>query len=210
METTRRKWPSREKLSSATSDFQHVLQFYMQALPTGVDVDNMWEEWKQRFNTALDEVAPRVTKVHSHKRRHCPWMTKELLNLIHKQKSLHRRIVKSAHKNSELIARHRALRNKTNNLYRRLRIPGTPISKKGCCSTVRHLVNCGLPSNISQTSNAFLCKFQYHSTIYLVTLNVYYNSLESTLLCPMGPTISTRYKHLCQLPLPKLKVFFHS
>ena len=47
----------------------------------------------------------------------------ELLNLIHKQKSLHRRISKSAHKNSELIARHRyrALRNKTNNLYRRLR-----------------------------------------------------------------------------------------
>ena len=48
-------------------------------------------------------------------------MTKELLNLIRKQKSLHRRIFKSAHKNSELIARHRALRNKTNNLYRRLR-----------------------------------------------------------------------------------------
>ena len=121
METTRRTWPSREKLSSATSDFQHVLQFYMQTLPTGVDVDNIWEEWKQRFNTALDEVAPGVTKVHSHKRRHCPWMTKELLNLIHKQKSLHQRIVKSAHKNSELIARHRALRNKTNNHYRRLR-----------------------------------------------------------------------------------------
>ena len=96
METTRRTWPSREKLSSATSDFQHVLQSYMQTLPTytGVDVDNMWEEWKQRFNSALDEVAPRVTKVHSHKRRHCPWMTKELLNLIHKQKSFHRRIVK--------------------------------------------------------------------------------------------------------------------
>ena len=68
-------------------------------------------------------------------------------------------------------------------------------------------VNCGLPSNISQTSNAFLCKFQCHSSIYLATLNVYYNSLESTLLCPMGPTISTRSKHLCQLPLPKLKVF---
>ena len=77
-------------------------------------------------------------------------------------------------------------------------------------NVIHHLVNCGLPSNISQTSNAFLCKFQYHSTIYLVTLNVYYNSLESTLLCPMGPTILTRYKHLCQLPLPKLKVFFHS
>ena len=93
----------------------------MQTLPTGADVDNMWEEWKQRFKAALDEVALRVTKVHSHKRRHCPWMTKELLNLIHKQKSLHRRIIKSAHKNSELIARHRALRNEANNLYRRLR-----------------------------------------------------------------------------------------
>ena len=109
------------KLSSATSDFQHVLQFHMQTLPTGVDVDNIWEEWKQRLNTALDEVATRVTKVDSLKCRHCPWTTKELLNLIHKQKSLHRRIVKSAHKNSQLIARHRALRNKTSNLYCRLR-----------------------------------------------------------------------------------------
>ena len=91
----------------------------MQTLPTGVDVDNMCEEWKQRFKTALDEVAPRVIKVHTHKRRHCPWkgwMTKELLNIIHKQKSLHRLIVKSAHTNSELIAKYRALRNKTNNL----------------------------------------------------------------------------------------------
>ena len=99
METTRQTWPSREKLSSATSDFQRVLQFYMQTLPPGVDVDNMWEEWKQRFHAALelDEVAPRGTRVHSRKRRHCPWMTKELLNLIHKPKPLHRRIVKSAH-----------------------------------------------------------------------------------------------------------------
>ena len=163
METTRRTWPSMEKLSSATSDFQHVLQFYMQTLPTAVDVDK-WEEWKQRFHAALDEVAPRVTKVHSHKRCHCPWMTKELLNLIQKQKSFHRRLVKSANKNSELITRHRALHSKTNNLYRR----GTPISKTGCCSTVRHLVKCGLQSNTSQISNAFLCKFQSHSTIYLV------------------------------------------
>ena len=68
----------------------------MQTLPAGVDVDSMWEEWKQRSHAALDEVTPRVTKVHSHKRHHCPWMTKKLLNLIHKQKSLHRRIVKSA------------------------------------------------------------------------------------------------------------------
>ena len=61
---------------------QHVLQFYMQTLPAGVDVDNMLEEWKQGFRAALDEVAPRVTKVQSHKGRHCPWMTKELLNRL--------------------------------------------------------------------------------------------------------------------------------
>ena len=122
-ETTRRTRPSREKLklSSATSDLQHVLQFYVQSLRTGVDVDNIREDWKRRLHAALDEVAHRVTKVHRHKHHHCPWMTKELLNLIHKQKSLHRRFVKSAHKNSELTARHRALRNKTNNLYRHLR-----------------------------------------------------------------------------------------
>ena len=120
METTRRTWPSREKLSGATSDFQHVLQFYMQTLPTGVDVDNMWEEGN-KDHAALDEVAPRVTKVHSHKRRHCPWMTKELLNLIHKQKSLHRCIIKSAHKNSELTDCKTPCLAQQNNLYRRLR-----------------------------------------------------------------------------------------
>ena len=74
---------------------RYIRLSYVQTLPTGVDVDNMWEEWKQRFHAALDKVAPRVTKIHSHKRRHCPWMTKELLNLIHKQShrpSAHRQI----------------------------------------------------------------------------------------------------------------------
>ena len=67
----------------------------------------------------------------------------------------------------------------------------------------------GLQSNTSQISNAFLCKFQYHSTISLVTLNVSAWRVHYR-VCPMGPTISTRSKHLCQLPLPKLKFFFHS
>ena len=87
---------------------------------------------------------------------------------------------------------------------------GTSISKTGCGFTVLHLGNCGLQSNTSQISSAYLCKFQYHLRIYLVTLNVYYNSLENTLLCPMGPTITTCSKHLCQLPQLKLKVFFQS
>ena len=86
---------------------------------TSVDVENMWKEWKCRFHAALDEAAPRVTTTRSYKRRRCPWMTQERLHLIRKQKSLHRRRVKSTSWDAELIARHRAFRNKTNNLYRK-------------------------------------------------------------------------------------------
>ena len=118
---TRRVWASKTKNSCAAADFLNALQYHMQSLPTSVDVENMWKEWKCRFHAALDETAPRVTTTRSYKRRRCPWMTQELLHLIHKQKSLHRRIVKSTSRDAELIARHRALRNKTNNLYRQLR-----------------------------------------------------------------------------------------
>ena len=114
-------WASKTKNSCAAADFLNALQYHMQSLPTSVDVENMWKEWKCRFHAALDETAPRVTTTRSYKRRRCPWMTQELLHLIHKQKSLHRRIVKSTSRDAELIARHRALRNKTNNLYRQLR-----------------------------------------------------------------------------------------
>ena len=81
----------------------------------------MWKEWKCRFHAALDEAAPRLTATRSYKRRRCPWMTQELLHLIHKQRSLHPRSVKSTFRDAQLIAWHRALRNKTKNLYLQLR-----------------------------------------------------------------------------------------
>ena len=48
-------------------------------------------------------------------------MTPNLLNMIHKQKSLRRRIVRSNRQNKNLISEHRVLRNQTNNLYRQLK-----------------------------------------------------------------------------------------
>ena len=48
-------------------------------------------------------------------------MSPELLHLLHQQKSLHRRIKKTHHRQQDLILRHRKLRNRTNNLYRQLK-----------------------------------------------------------------------------------------
>ena len=45
---------------------------------------NMWLEWKNKFLNALDEVAPMVS---FRRRKKClrPWMTPELLHLMHKR-----------------------------------------------------------------------------------------------------------------------------
>ena len=55
------------------------------------------------------------------KKSRCPWMTPELLHLIHKRKSLHRKVVLSCHQNREALLQHRKLRNIVNNLYRQLK-----------------------------------------------------------------------------------------
>ena len=58
---TRRMWASKTKNSCTAADFLNALQYHMQSLPTNVDVEYMWKEWKYRFHAALDEAAPRVT-----------------------------------------------------------------------------------------------------------------------------------------------------
>ena len=81
-------------------------------------LNNMWIEWRNKFTAALDEVAPKVsTTVRSRKNR-CPWMTPCLLNLIHKQKFLHRKIIRSNKQNQEATKRHRQIRSLTSNMYR--------------------------------------------------------------------------------------------
>ena len=55
-------------------------------------INGMLEEWKLKFLEALDQVAPVVTTGTSIKKCRCPWMTPELLNIIHKQKSAYRTV----------------------------------------------------------------------------------------------------------------------
>ena len=84
-------------------------------------INEMWEEWKTKFLSALDQVAPVITiKVSSTKRR-CPWMTPELLNIIHKQKSVYRKVVRSGGKDLDSVRLHRILRSQSSTLYSRLK-----------------------------------------------------------------------------------------
>ena len=115
IERLQRNWRNlrAETLASA-------LEFTMSHLSSS-RLDNMWQEWRTKFWDALDMVVPAESKRKRHKSKHCPWMTPNLLTMIHKQKSRHHRIVRSNLQNKNLISEHRVLRNQTNNLYRQLK-----------------------------------------------------------------------------------------
>ena len=53
------------------------------------------------------------------KKPRCPWMTPQLLQILHKQKSMYRRVVRSHRQDNTAILQHRLLRN-TSNMYRQL------------------------------------------------------------------------------------------
>ena len=101
--------------------FEQALDTQLQGLDT-TEVNSMWTEWRNKFLAALDEAVPKkIIKNNRKRKKHCPWMSPELLHLLHQQKSLHRRIKKTHHQQQDLILRHRKLRNRTNNLYRQLK-----------------------------------------------------------------------------------------
>ena len=81
----------------------------------------MWEEWKNNFLSALDQVAPVITTKVSSTKRRCPWMSPELLNIIHKQKSVYRKVVRSGGKDLDSVRLHWVLRSQSSTLYRRLK-----------------------------------------------------------------------------------------
>lgn len=56
-------------------------------------IEAMWTEWHQKFLSALGEVAALVCTALSNKRKLCPCMTPELMNLTHRQKSKRRRVL---------------------------------------------------------------------------------------------------------------------
>ncbi len=113
----KRNWRNNESpavlLENALSQHMHQLQCS--------GINSMWKEWKDKFLTALDEVAPKVTALVSYKRPRCPWMTPQLLNILHRQKSIYRKILRSNRKDSEAIKQHRLLRSQSTNLYRLLK-----------------------------------------------------------------------------------------
>ena len=112
----RRRWPT----NISDSRLSDALPKQMNLFGTMNGLDNMWSDWKDKFTQALDEVAPKVTTVHRRRQR-CPWMTPRLLNLIHKQKSLCRKVLKSNKQDQVAIKNHRHLRNLTSNMYRCLK-----------------------------------------------------------------------------------------
>ena len=114
----RRHWKSDVNLSMQLNE---ALNRNMSHLTASGTIDDMWQEWKTKFLAALDDVAPLVeTRVSSRKHR-CPWMTPELLHLIHKQKSVYRKVTRSNGKNSNAVKEHRLIRSQSTNLYRRLK-----------------------------------------------------------------------------------------
>ena len=83
------------------------------------NVDAMWEEWLQKFNAALDSVAP--FKCFRVKRKSSPFMNEELLQIIQRRKAAYRKWRKSNCESDTLFEEFRKLRNQGNNIYRRLR-----------------------------------------------------------------------------------------
>ena len=88
-----RSWPNGGQ-GNATTQLEEALARHMSTL-TSSGIYPMWNEWKTKFIAALDEVAPQCAVRKKKRDRRCPWMTQELLHLLHQQKSLFKKIKKS-------------------------------------------------------------------------------------------------------------------
>ena len=152
---------------------------------TAGDANAMWIEWRDKFLAAFDNVAPRKVSQRSRKRPRCPWMTGELLHLIHCQKSLYRKVVRSNHQDVEAVRLHRLMRSRSTNLYRQLRnshfhscLQKYRASPKLLWSTINHITGRWkqrLPPSASLT------ELSQHFAVLAAT-----NSLPATI--PHGPT----------------------
>ena len=81
----------------------------------------MWKEWQSKFTAALDSTAPIVHRPCRRKRHRCPWMTPDLLRILHRQKFMYRRVIGSDHQDNAAVHEHRRLRNLFRNTYRQLK-----------------------------------------------------------------------------------------
>ena len=110
---TKRRWNP-----NSVADFPAQLQRAMKTLCAD-SIGNMWKEWEERFTTALDTVTPAVVSLRKEIKPQCPWMTPELLNILHNQKSMYRRVVRSKRQYLRAVREYRQLRNY--NLYKQLK-----------------------------------------------------------------------------------------
>ena len=83
----------------------------------------MAAEWVKKFNCALDELAPIVSRIAGRptSKVRCPFMTEELLHMIRQRKSAFRRLKASAFQDPVTALLFRQLRTRSKNLYRQLR-----------------------------------------------------------------------------------------
>ena len=114
-----RSWPNGGQ-ANATTQMEEALARHMSTLLSS-GIIPMWNEWKTKYIAALDEVAPQCAVRKIKRDRRCPWMTQELLHLLHQQKSLFKKIKKTKKPCVEWRAQHRQLRNNYSTLYRQLR-----------------------------------------------------------------------------------------
>ena len=75
------------------------------------DPNDMWHEWKQMFVSCMDKHAPRKLKRISKKR--APWITKGLLNKIHKRDLIKKKAISS--NDHEMWEQFKCARNQANN-----------------------------------------------------------------------------------------------
>ena len=143
----------------------------------------MWDEWYTKFISALDKCAP--VKTRRAKKKGCPWMTSDLLHLIHERKRLYKRLEVCQFVDSDLFVKYRKIRNAATNLYRRTKNQYF----QECCWTYKEN-----PGRLWSTIRRVTGREQSKSTpnVPVCTLNDYFASLVSSteppcIEVPYGP-----------------------
>ena len=111
---------SRDFREFSLSNFtQQLQQNGINTFSSTDDVDDMWAEWHLKFVSTLDNCVP--LKSRRVGKKNCPWMSAELLDLMHERQWLYKRLKACRFGDTSLFSRYRKVRNAANNMYRRLK-----------------------------------------------------------------------------------------
>ena len=163
---------------------QYLTSANINSFRSSDDVDSLWTEWHTKVLNAIDACAP--CKFTRRRKKKCPWMTPELLDIIHQRKWLYRRLKSSNFKDNYLFKQYRKTRNLANNMYRQLKNDYF----QHCCITYRKN-----PTQLWKVINTVTGRANQHATpdVPLADLNDYFSSLVSSsnathsLQAPCGP-----------------------